>query len=1182
MNTEQIGGTLLDVVKPKGYQTSRLSIKVNRSGPDDSNYNLDNVNEIDELQFLDKETSTVINPNRQYTGFIIFGVLDFNINVYSSDATSRDATYYDNFCTSTYRNHCEAFRCGTTVLRCTDTDMFYDTKCSDAYGETVYRRFNNFQSSDYQLNKAFNYNRVNAGGDKLPMLTSSTLGNRSASSPPHALILESFFYNDSGTRQANGIPVNPNDRNGYIDTFRTKLRELGFEILMTGLTRDEDTAQDRPSWKIKSGIIHAYYYRSFCFPGEYKNEKFDLVHRSAEDDYIFLNKVLSVINELETSRSIQYFNQKEAMDNIRTKILTLKQTPDAFDSDGNYKNNPHTHIDVWNTMKEIKSLRTSPSVKTALEYIYIQAFRHLRTSATHGHATLLLNKMLDNLMYTAGNKTPEIASMLEYYKYKSKSSGRQVSIGTTNVDGITNHSQQYLINRSKESHNYDQRKSLDPHKFLIQRKSFSDCVKRTDFQINYFGKMINYTFYMIKTHEYYISCPYNKIENPTDDHVYFIDFSNNSQRDIMFDGMNKCINFNLTWIDYDNYEQWMKDIVSIYTNSTISDTRLIIDIYDGLKLVINHDGNNVNEIFMTIPAEGRRQIAWWPNEMDWFNVMDVAKYNINFVMFVDNLQHIKQYFSNFSEDYKFSDYMENNSFITFLISHTSGLEDKLRETGNSYTGLKEDTRRIINFQKLVFDLISIMMLNNVNYPRMMEWLKDRVDNTDLDNFSANPNFISNFYTIEGGWAREFHTRADPTVMRANTLLFPRPPFIPHVHKVYYASKYFLSSEPTVKDAILRKLSLPDKASCLLSIHEIAVLVQAIYVEKKAAIDSITENKLDLNGEISEKVFMFKNINIYSKYQIELSEFFKSTTALDRTRIMHEDFPITNFEFDQYLITDSSILDRNYQDLVCKNLKELYNEDFTLKIINTLYIVQLLGITEQVEKIINTVNYNNHIFKKNYINSVSYHIPFIFKWKELEYNMRYLDKLKLNTVIDEPAKNRALGEVAKDIKKSYTQGGRTGPGTQVLLRTGQAAPQPTPQEIINTTIDGLGSYIQQVNFPNQCEKQNFPVKRDPSDRTFGCYRKIKSDRTDNITAANTICLNHKLLGRCGNQADATKVGCNYWEVNNKKYCLPKTSTYTFTSRGDIDKFNWKKKYLKYKKKYLELKEKLKQDNKSNEY
>ena len=33
-------------------------------------------------------------------------------------------------------------------------------------------------------------------------------------------------------------------------------------------------------------------------------------------------------------------------------------------------------------------------------------------------------------------------------------------------------------------------------------------------------------------------------------------------------------------------------------------------------------------------------------------------------------------------------------------------------------------------------------------------------------------------------------------------------------------------------------------------------------------------------------------------------------------------------------------------------------------------------------------------------------------------MRYLDKLKLNTVIDEPAKNRALGEVAKDIKKSY--------------------------------------------------------------------------------------------------------------------------------------------------------------------
>jgi hypothetical protein len=1154
MTFQQYGGTLLDTVKPLNYQKSRLSIKINTSNIDTDNYSFQEVNQIDELFFLDKETSMIINPDLDYTGFIIWGILDFN-------TPDNIPKYYDNFCISTYRNPCEAFRCGTVVLRCTDVTII-DSIYTRAYGKTVYDRFN---TAGININNSFKY-KIDG---------KYVIQNNELTLPVHSRVFESLFY--TGDRENTGINTESFTTKSFIDEFRQYFRSRGYEILMTGLTRDKTRGDEKHSWKIKSGTINAYYYKSFCY-GDTDNEKFDLFHRSAENDAFFLNNVLDKIKTL----------YKNTYSNSIFKIIEDLNT--RTHDEGQFVNSSTNNQIVWQTMKNLRGLiLANTKIKEMMKGIYSAIFGQIRTEGMHLSSGSEIEQMLDILMKTSGIKTKEIADMLEKYEYTG-SSGRITKIGESeciyNDINQVNYSQRYLINRSKEKNNENgsNRIGLDPYQDLIIRKKFNDCVKKIN-------GLEPYLFYLIDTSTYNISCPYGKIESPKDDHIYFIDFTNGTQRDIMFDGLSKILNFDVSFHDFPRDDISAKFYIS---NMYMSG---IINIYKTFEIIDNFLLFKINNITITISNSYFKYNNAKTKKILYVNV-DMNELNLN------NFLAIKKYLTEtYDDSYVFDDIVENNSIISYLVYHKENLRQNFKSVHNNYASLDDSIKNTFKLQKYIFNILFITSLNVLNdktdelcenFLRSLsryteiDFLSEQVFNS-IDQSTNIRQFSIHFSPY---WPVFFHSKIvnvdgkvilDTSVFRSNILSPSSIPFMPHTDKVYYASQYFLryyDKNPDNYSLIMSKLNFNKQ----LSIYEIALLIHIFYDELIKKNFYIPYNEFPKKDEI----FSFLNLLKYNNNKDNISRYFQTNKNIFNDQ-------------SKYISTNIIYPYLNQPDPDKTN--EMFNPLFELyrnaNLINKLYILNLLGLSVNVS-VTNDINPDT-VLKKYYQlqDTSTYIIPYVITFDELGINIEEI-RLKINSAVPTPTLINRVVRYDLPQRQATTGIATTGIATTGIATTGIATTAATaiPATPIAATATTTSRNPKRITFnktetfnlvknniftlnrnntnktasaSNECEPGKFAVRNpnnDPS--TFTCY-----DKTDgNLNTANFIC---KSYGETGNCTPET-TNCNMITIRNgNKLCIPvgmrQPQFYGDLQWAGDASIKWEKKYLKYKTKYQQLKYKM---------
>ena len=1184
MNFKQNGGTLLDLIKPNGYQKSRLSVKINKAKLTDSNYNLEEVNQIDELFFLDKETGMKINPTKTHTGFIIFGLLNFN------EMVDGNPTYYDNFCISTFRNPCEAFKCGTTIVR--NTEPITDFSDTSNYGKTVYDRFNDSDKPNINLNKTFEY--TNKG--------KYVIQNGELLRPVHARVLESIFYTGDNTGITNNnttrreIP-DPDTREGFFGTFRKELRKMGYEILMSGITRDKEDQGSPISWKIKSGIINAFYYQSFCYGNE-KDEEKDLYHRSAEDDAFFLNMVLIKLNK---EQGLMARNT----DAIK-KLITQLQS-DTY-KDQIFQNNLNNNKKVWDTMKAIRVLiKTNTTDKDTMKIAYSRVFSDIRLDAKHTSSGLILVEMLEKLMDTSGIKTQEMSNMLEEYKYISSRSGKTVPLDESDFidNGSTikkNYSLRYLINRSKEKAG---REKLNSPEELINRKSFDDCVVNRNFDITFEGKTCNYLFYMIKTHKYNISCPYGKIDSPTDDHVYFIDFENNCQRDIMFDGRSKCLNLGMRYNYTDgtginfaiNYET-MRDMVNIYKTCTIDTPS------NSITFSVKDFNITISKSSITYRNKNTKTVV--QTKLKSMNELDL-----------NNFKYMKDYLiANFDNSYQFNSVNENDSIISFLIHYKKNLRTDLASVDINYNRLSNNIKNVFNFQKFIFDLLFISY--DTNNSETIQSNYNSLDYTSPDYFTKEYRYTNSaqesvYINTIGYWTAFFHSKIekgyvtlDSSVFRVNNLVTSSIKFIPHTDKVYYACQYFLNNYKVsdIFESIKEKLN---NANSILRVYDIAVLIWVYYdrnVDEIAAIFGRQRSDFE-----KKDIFAFRHLFLYKLKKLQLSNYFINIHK--QTPIDNKDsgWAITNFRFNRNLVLSSSsnrvTPSDSDIDLIYNSLKSLYDSS---NYINKLYITELLGLNIELSKV-KTLEPTT-IFKKYYDDQTGSGSetkvvqPFVILWEELARHMEYVkaskDLTKLKTIIDNKNYTGILTENIEVFNKSTTDylsnpsnihkselqshiseyrrldniiSGKKERAERIepIIIPPPPPPPETPEQKIVNLFKQLETPTTTKYFDNQC-KPGFGAKR-VDDIYYSCFPKTE----DNIKIANNICKQYGILNstksdvpdNCGYQT-----GCKLVTNSTGTYCIPNSAD----QQGYPSSATWRNKYLKYKMKYQQLKIELNKNKK----
>ena len=765
MVNTQNGGTLLDVANYNGYASSpRLSIKVNYGLSSEKPYNLSEVNAIDELQFLDKETGMKIDDTLEYVGFIIWGILDFN----NLDASGRPK-YYKDFCMSTARNYLEAFRSGTVILRCSNS---IDSKL--AYGEIIHNRFHTgILKSQFYLENSFIYKEGKESILEIRENQETKQKIYDLLNPVHARVFESVFYrgktDDTTTTDGfnRNVPDNgfnrdtdsgiPDTENLFVNIFRQRLRDRGYELLLTGVTRDRDRrggkAIGKNKFQLKSGIFNGYYYEAFCF-GTIGPIDFDMYHRSSSDDLSFLKELKATIDILINDVSVKENDKltQEEQGILDPIILILNDISDTDDAKK-----------ILRKMNEIYAkIKGDNLVIKAMKKCNLTLRHRIKVSGKYHNSGEKLIQMLENLMFGRGIKNKECASMLEEYSY-TNSSGIEIKLGENQeihtvtyyddngphveYEEFTNYSQRYFINRSRETAGEI---ALDPPQKLIIRTKFLDCVNQQNNIKMFMGKDGNridfeYMLYLVDNKKYNISCPYNKIENPDDDHVYFIDFANNTQRDIMFDGQSKILNEHVAFVQ-GNCTIFDINIVHIIVRSIVM-----------LYLSYNHEqhtinGSGIDHFLRSLP-----------------NIDDnmIQKIYIS-------LNSIKEYLSTYPADYVFENYEEISSILTYLKYYTqpdTPLAVRSEDGLFHYKNFDSNVIKYFEYMNHLFELIT----RNVFYKIV-------------------------FKGAMGGYRNE-----DSSMFRLNTLNASTIPYISHKSKMFYASQYFLAGNVNYDVEIFAKI-----------------------------------------------------------------------------------------------------------------------------------------------------------------------------------------------------------------------------------------------------------------------------------------------------------------------------------------------------------------------------------------
>ena len=589
------GGNIID--KTEDIK-SKLLIKLNFG--DNTNYDLQTVNTLNELHFLDKEIGIKIFNNKNYTGFIIWGLLDFN----NLDPSGKPK-YYSDFGLTTKRSGFEVFRCGTTVIRCTDPAH------EDTYGEHIKTKYHKYYSgsSSRHIHPSHCFKYFNEKDSVIDLL-------QTKSGIPHARLFETIFCND--TKVGDTIP------DGFHASYIECLRKNNYELLITGLTKEKDK-----EWEIKSGTLNYFDF--------YDDSKFNNIHKSPKSDLEYLLKMVAKINsdenrlkpELDIIRN--FFKDNSEIYKLNINNLYILNTRNKF-------------IELYNSLND--------TVKTIINTIDSEIFKESKIITNYNNSDIILINMLNKLIGTSGLKNGIISTTLPTYTINT--SYGSINVGENNhyqlkediIETVINFTQSYHITKYRNKKNRINLLKSEP---LIITDIFQDCVKRDRLTFEFNSKNYSIGLYLIDVDKYNISCVYSNIDNIDDDHMYFIDFYNNEQRDIMFDGLSKTFNLRFTEIELDSNKLFLIGI-ELY-KSMITDNNISLNL--NYNLIIK-DLLDLQKLTRKIFSD--EELILYTNDI---------KHIVNYLKKID----ISQFKSN----------MSISSLLTYLLFYSTILKDIVKD-----------------------------------------------------------------------------------------------------------------------------------------------------------------------------------------------------------------------------------------------------------------------------------------------------------------------------------------------------------------------------------------------------------------------------------------------------------------------------------------------------------------------
>jgi hypothetical protein len=727
---------------------SRLQIKINIG--DDTHYNLQTINTIDELQFLDKETGIKIYNDKNYTGFIIWGLLDYN-------NLDKDGIpmYYSDFGLSTKRSGYEAFRCGTTVIRCTEPSD------EDTYGHYIKEKYIKYKNNDpeniYPAH-CFNYNIIlKEDGPNLNVSKFLMTGVAN----PHARIFETIFCNET-TKDS----IIPED---FLTRYIKYLRENKYELLITGITKAKDK-----EWELKSGRFN-----NFSF---YNNDRCINVHRSPDSDLLFLSQMNEIINN-ESYRSNPNLNI------IRSFFVTNNKLFDKNGFDENYilkvrnefiKLYESLHVSILDVISIInKEITTSSESKTIISY---------------NDSDFILKKLLNKLTSISGLKNEIIGMTLP--RYTIETNRGYINIGENEYLKKINYTQSYHITRSRD--NKQNNLNLTKSEPLIITDSFLDCVKNIDLPFEFNGLRHTIGLYLVDVYNYNISCVYSNIDNIRDDHMYFIDFYNKEQRDIMFDGQTKI--FNLEFQDEDIPRSIVIILIDLYKSMIINDNI-------ALRLTFLYKTYN----------------------FDLLDLQSLIKYFSKYlVQFLDDLKHIITFLKNIDLEKNFQKNSSLSSILTYLMTYSNKLEKTINDNIKDYLLIRKKIFEVLlNISIYIFNKIDdwkqpefVLFYETVkeyifsksstkNDIYTINYFKDYKKKISVSSVSITPIMPQYYYACN----KDCHS--DSSFIRYKDIRNNiNLNYIPHIYKKLYASQILYCGDININSNIFATLLSQDPKTYL--------------------------------------------------------------------------------------------------------------------------------------------------------------------------------------------------------------------------------------------------------------------------------------------------------------------------------------------------------------------------------
>lgn len=1165
--TNQNGGVLLNRTKTVydgdpgnkfiKYATE-LSIRIN-FGRD--NYDLREVNIIQELQFLDKETCMEISEEKDYSGIIIWGLLHVSID---TETGEKKEQYYPDFSISTTRTYLEPIRAGSVILRCTSENN------ENTYGDTikkVYEQYKGKQEYHYvQPWNCFDY-KLDTNIESLKDTVNNLLINGKTNVQPHARLYESLFNVDM-TYQGDvyKMPVN------FLKDHRKALRDAGFEILITGITKKR-----YQRWEIKSGQFNTFYASLFDGDINETNTKFNIYHRSATDDLNFLKVMHNLVTIVCTINDEKYNKVKEIFNFANTlddkKKSDIKMSMDRF-------------------VEEMKHLdENSRSTLRDCYLIHYQRKSENRKGATYNNAETILVNMLRNLTESSGIKNNTINMALTQYTYNNINNITNRighNIYYKNTKKYDNYTQRYFIEKSRDK--FKDKKELIhlPQSIqLLKSTEFDKCVNAYYVNVN----LSRYVYiYIVRSDIYDVSCPYSKISHPTDDHVYFIDFYNKEQRDVMFDGLTKTFNININ-------NEYFKIFEHIRTNDYIKNTYGLNR--DEQKTIFN---DTLNIIVRSLKQ--CRNVGY---------NLQVENRNINLLahFFGDMVTQATSdldYICNFYKDEDTSAFeLYTITNYDFILSYSSiWNKNILRDTSGRYTIYKDYLinrykffsflccyANIVTFanayisntdnqdSEYIYILINIMLIsvidNGLNDVSLSYNNSGHIDKITFKCVYANINekvpyffqYAFDVYYNINVWKPFFFLNTervpDSSFLRFNKLSLTDDEYygnyITYNNKCYQAHQAFYGGMYNLDVPVI--LSILIKERDKLTPDDILMMINYLYHNhddkftdfkyitneqgKRIVLKNTRDDNLELNTynyiQQNRESIITKIIDIV----IPLKEEIKSHNTRDgNITSLYESWGMTlkahdKFFNEKFLVTLT---------LLISDICTINDEDTNLYKLSSLYYLQELIGFNLSSTLLNKGKFEH---KQNIQDIVLF--KNIYQYGTDNYIIRYMTISQLNNNYNEfmANKDKLLG--IDNILKLYSEKIFKNNAKQ-NIRTGFIIKLANQQQDNSIAYDG--PYKSIVNHPSECPSGTFPVKA--IDGKYYCYLKteknleIEKERCSKILESN---------------CNTKNTGCRWF--NNE--CIPTNSKIVDNTMSWYQGGGYYEKYTKYKLKYLELKEKL---------